>query len=254
MQRLDQLLFQLGLVRSRQQAQELILNGYVKVNDVEIRKPSHKVNQDIEPRHIQILKNDFQKYVSRGGVKLQNACEHLKLKTQNLTVLDVGISTGGFTDYLLQSGCTRIVGLDVGKGQLAESLKLNSRLVCVEEINAREITPDWFASRALPELYDLVVVDVSFISLSAIIPSLVPLLSQAGNLLALVKPQFEVGPKQLGKGGIVKDKSLHFEIKEKTIKLCQNQGLEIKDYFDSGLLGTDGNQEFFLFAKKLSEK
>jgi len=169
----------------------------------------------------------------------------------NLQVLDVGISTGGFSDCLLQKGAAQILGVDVGHGQLHSSLVHHPRLKHLEGLNAREIDQNPEVKALMPEGgFDLIVMDVSFISISLIIPKLSPLLKAGGHLLSLVKPQFEVGHKGLGKGGLVKDPGLYSVVEDKVRSLCQSSGMSVKDYFNSPIEGKDGNREFFIFAQK----
>jgi len=187
-------------------------------------------------------------------LKLEGALDHLKFSVQDLEALDVGISTGGFTDCLLQRGVQHVVGVDVGHEQLHPSLKTNSRLVSIEGVNARELDRHPDVLRNKPESdWDLIVVDVSFISLTLILPALKAVLRSGGHILALVKPQFEVGPEGLGKGGLVKDQSLYAQVEEKIRQKCLELDLTVRDYLQSPIEGKDGNREFFVFAQKVTQ-
>lgn len=251
--RLDLYLVQKKLASSRTHAQELIHSGqvYLLKNDqrITLKKPNHQVNE--EQDLIQVEEGAANRFVSRGGLKLEGALEHCKFVVKGLNVLDVGISTGGFSDCLLQSGATEVLGVDVGHGQLHASLQSHPRLKHLEGLNARDIDQDPQVKAAMPKSgFDLIVMDVSFISITLIIPKLVELLKPQGHLLSLVKPQFEVGPEGLGKGGLVKDSGLYSVVEDKVRKLCETSGMSVKDYFNSPIEGKDGNKEFFIFAQK----
>lgn len=245
-ERLDQRLVQLGLVRSRAQAQALIKAGKVIVEDSIIKKPSHPCPVDRIPK---VMENELTRYVSRGGLKLEGALKHTGIDVTGLTLLDMGQSTGGFTDCLLQSDAEKIVGIDVGRDQLDETIRSDSRVVCLEGINGRELHIDVILKHA-PNGFDGAVMDVSFISQTFILPSLCPLIRPNGFLLSLVKPQFELQPDQIGKGGIVRDKS-HFQLVESKIRSALSDlSVEVEDYFSSPIDGGDGNREFFVLARK----
>jgi 23S rRNA (cytidine1920-2'-O)/16S rRNA (cytidine1409-2'-O)-methyltransferase len=247
-QRLDLLLVHLGKAKSRNQAQILIASGAVQINGESATKPSLEVSLSPLP-DIQISESPITRFVSRGGLKLEGALKHTKLSATGLTVLDVGISTGGFTDCLLQNGAAKVVGVDVGHGQLDPRLENHPRLKYFEQLNARELTAARLAGEAPVGGFDLIVVDVSFISLELVLPNLTPLLTRNGHILALVKPQFEAGPKSLGKSGIVKDAKAFDEVKKKIYTLGDRLQLETEDYFESDIAGTDGNKEFFVLAR-----
>lgn len=255
--RLDQLLVKKGLVNSRTQAQKLIASGKVSltVSNVEtvLKKPSMNIE---ESAPINIDASSESQYVSRAGDKLKGAVEFLKCRDllsinfSNKIALDVGQSTGGFTDCLLQEGVRKVVGVDVGHSQIVEKLKNDERVQCLEKTNARELSPQFLKEHTGHSSFDLVVMDVSFISQTLILPVLLPLIKDDGVLLSLVKPQFEVGPKGLSKGGIVKDESLFKDVERKIKKLTQELGLETLQYFSSSITGGDGNKEFFLYSSK----
>lgn len=251
--RLDLFLVQKNLASSRSHAQELIRAGQVVLfknnQKVVLKKANHQVEEN--ETGVRVEAGPANRFVSRGGLKLEGALNHCGLSVENLQVLDVGISTGGFTDCLLQKGAKKVLGVDVGHGQLSPALRDHPRLQLVEGLNARDIDTDPRLRVFLPEGgFDLAVMDVSFISITHIVPKLVGLLKPQGFLLSLVKPQFEVGPEGLGKGGLVKDPGLYSEVEVKVRTLCEGAGMDVKDYFNSPIEGKDGNREFFIFAQK----
>jgi 23S rRNA (cytidine1920-2'-O)/16S rRNA (cytidine1409-2'-O)-methyltransferase len=250
--RLDLYLVEKGLALSRTHAQELIQAGQVFLLEKNQRKGLKKSSIAVEESAvIEVEKGPANRFVSRGGLKLEGALEKAKLSVQGLSVLDVGISTGGFTDCLLQKGAAFVLGVDVGHGQVHSTLLQDSRLQVLEGINARNLSRDEQVLAKMPaEKFDLAVMDVSFISIELIIPELSTYLKTSGHLLSLVKPQFEVGVDGLGKGGIVKDASLYIKVEQKIRQVCESSGFQILDYFDSPIEGKDGNREFFVFAKK----
>jgi 23S rRNA (cytidine1920-2'-O)/16S rRNA (cytidine1409-2'-O)-methyltransferase len=188
------------------------------------------------------------RYVSRGGLKLEGALQATGVQVQGLRCLDVGQSTGGFTDCLLQQGAEQVVGIDVGHAQVHPRIRDNERVVCIEGVNARELEPgDERVPDAL-EGFDLMVGDVSFISLTLVLPGVVHLLKPTGQLLMLVKPQFELQPGQVGKGGIVKDDSLYGFVENRVRTTLAELGLKVTDWLDSPIEGGDGNREFFVQA------
>ncbi len=251
--RLDLLLVEKGLVPSRTKAQDLIRAGHVWVGDSAQLKPLTVVSALIdEESEIEIRRSELDRYVSRGGLKLEGALKKLNLSVKGLEVLDVGLSTGGFSDCLLQSGAQRVVGVDVGHSQLHPYLQTNSKLISLEGVNARELHSNSQVLAVKPEAgWDLVVVDVSFISLTLVLPAIVSVLKPQGLVLALVKPQFEVGPEGLGKGGVVKDISLYLQVETKIREKCLELNLKVRDYLESAIEGKDGNREFFVFAQKI---
>lgn len=248
--RADQLLVERGLAVSRSQAQRLIAAG------VRWRLPGgawQRVGKNGEavPDTAELALDDAAeaRYVSRGGLKLEAALAHTGVSVQGMLCLDVGQSTGGFTDCLLRHGAARVVGVDVGHGQLHPSLAADPRVEHHEGVNARALEKSALAGRLHERCFDLIVADVSFISLTLILPQLPPLLTKLGELLLLVKPQFEVGPENIGKGGIVVDAALYPVVRDRLAACCARHRLAVVDWFDSPITGADGNREFFLHAR-----
>lgn len=243
--RADLLLVARGLAPSRTAAQNLIETERVRADGKPVTKASQKLDTDI-PLHVESDPAD--RFVSRGGLKLAGALAQTGLNVQGMTALDVGISTGGFTDCLLQAGVRRVIGVEVGHGQLHPRLLADARVIQFEGVNARHLTPELIAP-SLDAPLDLVVGDISFISLTLVLPALRAMLPVGGKLLFLVKPQFEVGPGNLGKGGIVKNEGLYPEVKARIVEAARSCGFEVLDYLESPIKGGDGNREFFLFAQ-----
>jgi 23S rRNA (cytidine1920-2'-O)/16S rRNA (cytidine1409-2'-O)-methyltransferase len=249
--RADQLLLERGLAASRSQAQRLIASG------VEWRlgtKPWQRVSKNGDelplPCEVRLLDTAEARYVSRGGLKLEGALQSSGLPAQGLRCLDVGQSTGGFTDCLLQQGAAQVVGLDVGHGQLHPRLRDDARVVCVERINARELELN---DARVPDValgFDLVVGDLSFISLTLVLPALLPLLKKGGALLMLVKPQFELQPSDIGKGGLVKDEASYVQVEARLRESCTALNLDVLGYWPSAIAGGDGNKEFWIGARR----
>jgi 23S rRNA (cytidine1920-2'-O)/16S rRNA (cytidine1409-2'-O)-methyltransferase len=239
--RLDVLLVERGLAESRQRAVALIIAGKVQVDGYQASKAGQRVAADAK---VELLDQD-ETYVSRGGFKLASALDSFSIEVAHLVVMDVGASTGGFTDCLLQRGAKKVYAIDVGYGQLAWQLRQDPRVVTVERCNVRYLT-----SKQVPELVDLAVIDTSFISLTKVIPKVLEFVKGGGQLLALIKPQFEVGRGQVGKGGVVRDLELHRQVVRKIEQFCQGQGMEVRGVKESSLLGPKGNREFFIFAVK----
>lgn len=236
--RLDSLLVELGFTQSRERAQALILSGSVLVNDLPADKAGFKI--DINS-NIRTTKKDIP-YVSRGGVKLEGALSGFNIIVDEKIGMDVGASTGGFTDCLLQRGAKKIYALDVGYGQLDWKLRNDPRVVVIERKNIRLIKQN-----DIPEKIDFAVIDVSFISLKIVLPPLLPLLKESGKILALIKPQFEVGKGEVGKGGVVRDESKHAEVIKTISCFAEDTGLAILGVAPSKLLGPKGNIEFFIY-------
>lgn len=236
--RLDQLLVERGLVPSREKARGLILAGEVLVNGKKIDKAGHDVASDSQ---VELLERP--RYVGRGGLKLEAALGHFQVSAEGKVCLDIGSSTGGFTDCLLQHGAARVYAVDVGTGQLDWKLRNDPRVIVHEQVNAR-----YLSRHEVPEAIQLAVADVSFISITMILPAVAGLLADNAEMVILVKPQFELERHQVGKGGIVRDSSLHR-------KACQRiedavRGLGFKsDIIPSPILGAEGNQEFLLYAR-----
>ena len=250
--RADQLLVERGLAATRSQAQRLIAAG-VRWRVGGQWRPVAK-NGDELPAHAEVELQDAAetRYVSRGGLKLEGALRAAGVDPRGLVCLDVGQSTGGFTDCLLQHGAARVVGVDVGHGQLHERLRGDARVLALEKVNARELSPAGLQAAGVPAAYDLVVGDLSFISLTLVLPVLAPLLGAGGRLLMLVKPQFELQPGQVGKGGIVRDAALYPVVEQRVRSACVQHGLSVSGWYDSPVRGGDGNREFFVFALRSS--
>jgi 23S rRNA (cytidine1920-2'-O)/16S rRNA (cytidine1409-2'-O)-methyltransferase len=249
--RADQLLVERGLATTKSQAQRFIAAGVrwrlhggawqtVSKNGEELR----------ETAELEVLNTDESRFVSRGGLKLEGALARCGLNVGGWHCLDVGQSTGGFTDALLQAGAAQVVGVDVGQGQLHPRLRSDLRVVCVEKCNARELTAASLAQASghAAEPFDLIVGDLSFISQTLVWPAIVPLLKPGGSMLMLVKPQFELQPEHIGKGGLVKDASSYALVQQRMTQACADNGLALRDYFESPITGGDGNREFFVWA------
>lgn len=231
--RLDVLLVERALVESRQRAQALILAGDVQVNGNRVDKAGTLIADDAA-----ITLRAPLKYVGRGGLKLEGALDAFRIDPRGKTCADIGASTGGFTDCLLQRGATRVYAIDVGYGQLAWKLRSDARVVVMDRTNIRRLD-------ALPEPIDLAVIDVSFISLTLVLPVAKKLLQPRGEIIALIKPQFEAGRAQVGKGGIVRDARVHRAVIEKIASHAVESGLRVRGICRSPLHGADGNIEFF---------
>lgn len=243
MPRADALLVTQGLAPSRTAAQRLIAAGRVSCNGTAVAKPS----QDIPgSAALAVTPDAADRYVSRGGLKLAGALAHSGIDVRGKQCLDVGQSTGGFSDCLLQAGAAAVTGIDVGHGQLHPRLRDDARLTCIEGVNARALEKSVVAERR----FELIVADLSFISLTLVLPQLPPLLAPGGTLLLLVKPQFEVGPEHVGKGGIVRDAALYPQLEAKLRAAAETLGLRVRDWFASPITGTDGNREFFIWIEK----
>jgi len=240
-ERLDKLLVEQGVAESRERAKALILAGEVVVNDHVVDKAGMLVSCDAKIR----LKGAGLPYVSRGGLKLQKALDEFRITVEGLTALDVGASTGGFTDCLLQRGARRVFAVDVGYGQLAWKLRQDERVVCMERTNIR-----FLEHGSLSEVPDLAVIDASFISLDKVLPTTLRLIKADGEIVALIKPQFEVGRGQVGKGGVVRDAEKHREVVAGVRMLAESLGLEVLGVTESPLLGPKGNREFLIYLKK----
>ena len=287
--RIDQLLVQRGLASTRSQAQRLIADGVEWMHSEQWRRVVKNGDDVPETAEVRLLDDSEARYVSRGGLKLEAALKKVGLSVEGLSCLDVGQSTGGFTDCLLQSGAASVVGVDVGSAQLHPSLRSDPRVLCVEGINARALTPEdlvdayeastgeagqfeldeddsdeGFEESAellkgasdgggdevsdFAPAFDLIVADLSFISQTLVLPAVVPMLKPGGTLLTLVKPQFELQPGQVGKGGIVKDAAMYAIVETRLREACADLGLTVTAWFDSPIAGGDGNREFFICA------
>ena len=241
--RLDTLLVERGLVATRERARALILAGQVRVNG----QPATKAGHTVQPEDGVTLDTPDHPYVGRGGVKLAHALDVFGIAPAGRMALDVGASTGGFTDVLLRRGATKIVAVDVGHGQLDWKLRSDPRVVVLERQNARTLTP-----QQLPEdarRFDLITIDVSFISLRQILPVLPALLQPGGDVVALVKPQFEAGREEVGKGGIVRDEGVHKRVVDEVTAAAQVLGLQRTGIVESPITGMEGNREFLLHLR-----
>lgn len=240
-ERLDKLLVDKGFVQSRERAKALILQGKVIVDDHKIDKAGAKVFCDSSLR----LKGNDIPYVSRGGLKLAHAIDEFQLQVNGSVALDVGASTGGFTDCLLQRGAKKVYAIDVGYGQLAWKLRQDPRVVSLERKNIRHLNTE-----EIDEEADLAVVDISFISLTKVLPKIIEFIRRRGDIAALIKPQFEVEKGKVGKGGIVHDPVKHMQVIEKIKCFASNHDLEVLGVVESPIKGADGNKEFFIHLRK----
>jgi 23S rRNA (cytidine1920-2'-O)/16S rRNA (cytidine1409-2'-O)-methyltransferase len=238
--RLDTLLVERGLAASRERARALILAGQVRVGGTSIAKAGTLVSPDAD---LTLLARDHP-YVGRGGLKLASALEEFGVKVDGREALDIGASTGGFTDVLLRRGATRVVALDVGHNQLDWRLRNDPRVVVIEGKNARLLTP-----ADVPGPVDIVTIDVSFISLRQILPRVPPLLRPGADVIALVKPQFEAGRSEVGKGGLVRDPAVHARVLEEVTASAAGLGLLRLGMVASAVTGAEGNREFFLHLR-----
>ena len=252
MQRLDQLMVSRGLITSRTRAQRLIKHGRVFQVDADghrlktLTRPGEKLPDDIL---LAIEQDEEERYVSRAGLKLEGLLKITGLDIAGMTLLDIGQSTGGFTDCALQHGASRIIGIEVGHDQLAPSLRQDERVICLEGVNARTLPHELLRSHA-PDGINAAMMDVSFISQTLILPSLAPLLPEGGHLLTLVKPQFELTRDAINDRGIVRNPALYQHVESRIRECCQALSLEVQCWHDSPIKGGDGNREFILHAIK----
>ncbi len=237
--RLDRLLVGRGLSESRERAQAMIIAGQVLVSGQKIDKAGTLVPENAEIRVI----GESLPYVSRGGLKLEAALKEFRIVAEGKVALDVGASTGGFTDCLLQSGAKKVYAVDVGYGQMAWKLRQDDRVVTIERTNIRDIDPS-----LLPEPIDIAVADVSFISLEKVVPGILKFLKPDAEIIALIKPQFEVGKGQVGKGGIVRDDAARTAAVNSINDYFRGLGLEVKGVIPSPITGQDGNVEYLIYA------
>ena len=246
--RLDQLLTERQLTASREKARALIIAGKVLVNEQKIQKPGTPVNADCVIR----LLGKQCPYVSRGGLKLAGALDFFQVSPQDLQCLDVGASTGGFTDCLLQRGARQVIALDTGHSQLNWKIRSDPRVIVLEKCNFRYVTPETLrALTGLPALsIQMAVVDVSFISLEKIFPPLYTVLAPGAKAVALVKPQFESERSEVGKGGLVKDPEVHARVQTAVRNYALEAGFKVLGETVSAITGTDGNKEFFIYLEK----
>ena len=238
--RIDNLLVERGLFESRERAQRSIMAGEVKIGEEVAAKPSQLVDLDAA-----VTVTEPQRYVGRGGQKLEGALDHFRVDVADKVALDIGASTGGFTDCLLQRGAKKVYAVDVGHGQLAWKIRNDSRVVVLEKVNARSLSRE-----QIPKIVDLVVIDVSFISLTLILPSAFDLLAPDGVIVALIKPQFELERQDVSRGGIVRDAALHEKAQQKIARFAEAAGHRVIGLVPSTITGADGNQEFFICLRK----
>jgi 23S rRNA (cytidine1920-2'-O)/16S rRNA (cytidine1409-2'-O)-methyltransferase len=244
--RADQLLVEQGLAESRAKAQALILAGLVSFGERRVDKPGEQLPSDTRLA----LKGRDHPWVSRGGVKLAHALDHFRIAVAQKVALDIGASTGGFTDVLLARGARLVYAVDVGHGQLAWKLRQDPRVVVRERLNARHLTRD-----DIPDPVDLLVCDASFIGLSLVLPGPLALAAERAEVVALVKPQFEAGRAQVGKGGVVRDAEIHREVCERAAAWFAAQpGWAVVGTIESPILGPQGNREFLLYARRSREE
>ncbi|VAX34287.1 RNA binding methyltransferase FtsJ like [hydrothermal vent metagenome] len=240
-ERLDKLLLKKGLVSSRERAKALILEGRVLVN----RSPVDKAGTLIDESAGIVLRGEDIPYASRGGLKLEGALEHFHIQLDGLVVMDVGASTGGFTDCMLQKGAVKVYAVDVGYGQLSWKLRKDPRVVVLERTNIRYLTGD-----SVPEKVDLVTIDVSFISLLKVVPKILEFLKDGGGILALIKPQFEVGKGEVDKGGVIKSVEKRMNVVGRITEGFESMGLEVQGISESPVKGQKGNTEYFIYVIK----
>jgi 23S rRNA (cytidine1920-2'-O)/16S rRNA (cytidine1409-2'-O)-methyltransferase len=240
--RLDQLLVGKGLFQSREQARRAVMAGEVKVGTRIAAKPSELLDE-----RAAIAVKPTRKYVGRGALKLESALDYFKIDVRGKTALDVGASTGGFTDCMLQRGAEKVYAVDVGHGQLDWKLRNDPRVIVLEKVNARSLS-----SNHIPEPVDLCVIDVSFISLTLVLPNAFDLMTPAGAILALIKPQFELQRSEVGRGGIVRDPDLHRKAQDRIVGFVTHLGHVVTGIIPSAIKGADGNQEFFACIRRRS--
>jgi 23S rRNA (cytidine1920-2'-O)/16S rRNA (cytidine1409-2'-O)-methyltransferase len=243
-ERIDRLLVERGLAPTRTKAQALVMAGVVLANDQRVEKPSESFPPEVEIR-VKGADNAAARYVGRGGLKLEAALREFDVDVKGLVCLDVGASTGGFTDCLLQHGASRVVAVDVGHNQLDWRLRQDPRVEAREGVNARYLKPEDFSAK-----FDLIVMDVSFISATKVMPAIVPLLTHAGRFITLIKPQFEVGRGEVGRGGIVTDPAKHARVIEEVNRAAESLALKARGVIASPITGADGNVEFLALYEK----
>lgn len=239
--RLDKILVLKGIIDSRERAKALIMEGKILINGMPATKAGAIINQDA----VIELKGEGIPYVSRGGLKLEAAINHFNLDLKDKIAMDVGVSTGGFTDCMLQKGAKKIYCIDVGYGQIAWSLRNDPRIILYERTNIR-----YLEKEKIPDAIDIATVDVSFISLTKVVPKVVEFLKESGEILMLVKPQFEVGKGKVGKGGIVRDEEQRIKAVESVKTMLRESGLNTIGTFQSPIPGQKGNVEYFLYMKR----
>ncbi|HEX6046185.1 MAG TPA: TlyA family RNA methyltransferase [Pyrinomonadaceae bacterium] len=243
-ERIDKLLVERGLAETRTKAQALVMAGVVLVNEQRVEKPSDQFVTD-SPIRVKHADDPASRYVGRGGIKLEAALREFELDVNGAVCLDVGASTGGFTDCLLQNGARKVFAIDVGHNQLDWRLRNDPRVESREGVNARYLQPDDF-----PTKFDLAVMDVSFISATMVLPAIVPLIKEGGAIVALIKPQFEVGRGEVGGGGIVRDRAKRAQAVEKVNQCAAELRLHVAGVIESPIQGAEGNVEFLALYKR----
>ncbi len=239
--RLDQLVFDLGLTESRERAKTTIMSGLVFVDGQRADKPGVQVSPDVSIE----VKGAALPYVSRGGFKLEKALKAFPVDPTGKVCIDCGASTGGFTDVLLKNGAGKVYSVDVGYGQLAWSLRQDERVINMERTNIRYIS-----SEQIPEPIDIAVMDLSFISVKLVLPAVCPLLRDGGELICLIKPQFEAGREEVGKKGVVRDKNVHLAVIDGILDFAPSVGMTVMGLDYSPIKGPEGNREYLCFMKK----
>ncbi|MCC6327351.1 MAG: TlyA family RNA methyltransferase [Acidobacteria bacterium] len=242
-ERIDKLLVDRGLIESRTKAQAVIMAGSVLVDEKRVEKPSESYPADVRIR----IKGGGPetRYASRGGLKLEAALERFNIRPNGYVCIDIGSSTGGFTDCLLQHGAVRVAAVDSGTNQMVWYLRTDPRVMVMEKTNARDLKPENFSER-----FDLAVVDVSFISVTKLLPALLPLLQAEGRIIVLIKPQFEVGKGEVGKGGIVREPEKHERVVNEINSFAEDLGLTCGGVIESPILGAEGNKEFLALYER----
>jgi len=240
-ERLDKLLIEKGMVQSRERARALIMAGRIAVEGRTVDKPGMRIEMEAQLE----LRGDDQPYVSRGGIKLEGALDAFRIDPKGFVVMDVGASTGGFADCVLQRGAKKVYAVDVGYGQLAWKLQTDSRVVSLERRNVR-----YLKREEVKEEMDLILIDTSFISIEKFLPNLLRFLREGGSIIGLIKPQFEVGRGEVGKGGVVRDGILHQKVIDRISEFSRGLGLSVLGVIESPILGPKGNREFFIYLKR----
>lgn len=240
-ERLDVLVVKHGIAESREKAKAMIMSGDIFVNGQREDKAGSMFQEDV----IVELKGKPMKYVSRGGLKLEKALLEFDISLEDKICMDIGASTGGFTDCMLQNGATKVFSVDVGYGQFAWKLRNDERVVCMEKTNIRYVTPE-----QIGELLDFASVDVSFISLTKVLPAALPLMNEGGEMICLIKPQFEAGREKVGKKGVVREPQTHLEVIQKIIEFSLEHGFSVRNLSFSPIKGPEGNIEYLVHLKK----
>lgn len=242
-ERLDILVYRSNLAESRKKASSMIMSGIVYVNGTKVDKPGTAINADSKIE----IRGTALPYVSRGGLKLEKAIREFNIDLKGMAALDIGASTGGFTDCMLKNGAAKVYAIDVGYGQLSWELRTDSRVVCMERTNIRYVTPLDINN----EFADFAAIDVSFISLTKVLPSVIKLLTENGEIVCLIKPQFEAGREKVGKKGVVKEKQVHMDVIEKIVSFCLYEaGLSLLGLSYSPVKGPQGNIEYLIYLSK----